>query len=45
MDKWNIKITKDPFEVKGQQITAGDIQMGGSKFSADADANAFDRAI
>ena len=46
MDEWGMSFNKNPVEVKGQKIPAGQVIMGNNQgFSADCNANDFDRAI
>ena len=46
MGQWELKFDSEPVEVTAQKIPAGSIMMGNQKsFSADCNANDFDRAI
>lgn len=47
MEKWSVKIEKKAFEVQGQHINAGNIQLDKSvkPFRADGDPREYDRAI
>ncbi len=46
MAQWGMAFNKNAVEVKGQKIPAGQIIMGNNQaFSADCNANDFDRAI